>query len=40
MITEITKSQLLTYRLGQLREDGRATSAQISMVKETMWKWL
>ena len=41
MITEITKSQLLTYRLGQLREEGRATSAQISMVpKEIMWKWL
>jgi glutaryl-CoA dehydrogenase len=33
MITEITKAQLLTYRLGQLREDGRATTAQISMAK-------
>ncbi len=33
MITEITKAQLLTYRLGQLRNDGRATSAQISMAK-------
>ena len=33
MITEITKAQLLTFRLGQLREDGRATSAQISMAK-------
>lgn len=33
MITEITKAQLLTYRLGQLRDEGRATSAQISMAK-------
>jgi glutaryl-CoA dehydrogenase len=33
MITEITKAQLLTHRLGQLREEGRATSAQISMAK-------
>ena len=33
MITEITKAQLLTYRLGQLKNDGRATSAQISMAK-------
>lgn len=33
MITEITKAQLLTFRLGQLREAGRATSAQISMAK-------
>ncbi len=33
MITEITKAQLLTYRLGTLRNDGRATSAQISMAK-------
>jgi glutaryl-CoA dehydrogenase len=33
MITEITKAQLLTHRLGQLREEGRATSPQISMAK-------
>ena len=33
MITEITKAQLLTLRLGQLRNEGRATSAQISMAK-------
>ena len=33
MVTEITKAQLLTFRLGQLREEGRATSAQISMAK-------
>jgi glutaryl-CoA dehydrogenase len=33
MITEITKAQFLTFRLGQLREAGTATSAQISMAK-------
>ncbi len=33
MITEITKAQLLTWRLGTLRNEGRATSAQISMAK-------
>lgn len=33
MITEITKAQLLTLRLGQLRDSGKATSAQISMAK-------
>jgi len=33
MLTEITKAQWLTFRLGQLRNEGRATSAQISMAK-------
>src|SRR5690625_445757 len=33
MITEITKAQLLTFRLGQLRNEDKATSAQISMAK-------
>ena len=33
MITEITKAQLLALRLGQLKNQGRATSAQISMAK-------
>ncbi|MGG6229759.1 acyl-CoA dehydrogenase family protein [Tenacibaculum sp. SDUM215027] len=33
MITEITKAQLLTWRLGVLKNEGRATSAQISMAK-------
>ena len=33
MITEITKAQLLTWRLGTLRNEGKATSAQISMAK-------
>jgi len=33
MITEITKAQLLTLRLGQLRNEDRASSAQISMAK-------
>jgi len=33
MITEITKAQLLTYRLGQLKNENRATPQQISMAK-------
>jgi glutaryl-CoA dehydrogenase len=33
MITEITKAQLLAWRLGTLKNEGRATSAQISMAK-------
>lgn len=33
MITEITKGQLLVWRLGQLRDQNRATPAQISMAK-------
>lgn len=33
MVTEITKAQLLCYRLGQLRNEGKATSVQISMAK-------
>lgn len=33
MITEITKAQLLAFRLGQLKNEGKATSAQISMAK-------
>ncbi|HEX9981290.1 MAG TPA: acyl-CoA dehydrogenase family protein [Flavobacterium sp.] len=33
MITEITKAQLLTWRLGVLRNEGKATSSQISMAK-------
>lgn len=33
MITEITKSQLLALRLGQLKNEGKATTAQISMAK-------
>ena len=33
MITEITKAQLLTFRLGQLKNEGRTSSAQISMAK-------
>ena len=33
MLTEITKAQLLTFRLGQLRNDGKATTGQISMAK-------
>jgi glutaryl-CoA dehydrogenase len=33
MLTEITKAQLLTWRLGVLRNEGKATTAQISMAK-------
>ncbi len=33
MITEITKAQFLTWRLSTLRNEGKATSAQISMAK-------
>lgn len=33
MITEITKAQLLTWRLGVLKNENRATTAQISMCK-------
>ncbi|MEY8019293.1 acyl-CoA dehydrogenase family protein [Muriicola sp. SD30] len=33
MVTEITKAQLLAFRLGQLKNEGRATTAQISMAK-------
>lgn len=33
MITEITKAQMLTWRLGTLANEGRATPAQISMAK-------
>ena len=33
MITEITKAQLLAWRLGTLKNEGNATSAQISMAK-------
>ena len=33
MLTEITKAQLVTWRLGKLMDEGRATAAQISMAK-------
>ena len=33
MLTEITKAQLLNLRLGQLMNEGRATTAQISLAK-------
>jgi glutaryl-CoA dehydrogenase len=33
MLTEITKAQLLTWRLGVLMNEGRATPAQISLAK-------
>jgi glutaryl-CoA dehydrogenase len=33
MLTEITKAQLLNWRLGSLMDEGKATTAQISMAK-------
>jgi glutaryl-CoA dehydrogenase len=33
MLTEITKAQLLAWRLGTLKNEGKATTAQISMAK-------
>lgn len=33
MITEITKAQLMAWRLGRLMDEGRATPAQVSMAK-------
>lgn len=33
MLTEITKAQLLNWRLGKLMDDGKATTPQISMAK-------
>jgi glutaryl-CoA dehydrogenase len=33
MLTEITKAQLMAWRLGTLKNEGRATSQQISMAK-------
>lgn len=33
MITEITKAQLLAFRLGQLKNEDKASTAQISMAK-------
>ena len=33
MLTEITKAQLVNWRLGKLMDEGKATSAQISLAK-------
>jgi glutaryl-CoA dehydrogenase len=33
MLTDITKAQLLNWRLGKLMEEGKATTAQISLAK-------
>jgi glutaryl-CoA dehydrogenase len=33
MLSEITKAQLLVWRLGKLKEEGKATTAQISLAK-------
>src|SRR5712675_2279270 len=33
MLTEITKAQLITYRLGRLKDEGKLTPVQVSMAK-------
>ena len=33
MLTEITKAQLLCWKLGKLMDQGKATTAQISLAK-------
>jgi glutaryl-CoA dehydrogenase len=33
MLTEITKGQLLNWRLGKLMDEGKATTPQISLAK-------
>jgi glutaryl-CoA dehydrogenase len=33
MLTEITKAQLICWRLGKLKDEGKATTAQISLAK-------
>ena len=33
MLTEITKAQLVVWRLGQLMDEGKATTQQISLAK-------
>jgi len=33
MLTEKNKAQLITFRISQIRNDGKATSTQISMAK-------
>ena len=35
MLTEITKAQLLNWKLGLLMEEGKATTPQISMAKRS-----
>ena len=35
MLTAITQAQLLAYRIGQLKNEGKATSTQISMAKRS-----
>ena len=33
MLTEITKAQLVVWRLGKLMDEGKATTSQISLAK-------
>jgi glutaryl-CoA dehydrogenase len=39
MLTEITKGQLLAYQLGRMKDDGKATPAQISLAKRNNVYW-
>lgn len=39
MFTEITKGQLLALHLGRLKDQGKATPAQISMAKMNNVSW-
>jgi glutaryl-CoA dehydrogenase len=39
MVTEITKGQLLAYRLGRLKDEGRATFEMVSMAKRNNVAW-
>ena len=39
MVTEITKGQLLCYRLGRLKESGKLTPQQVSLAKRNCVYW-
>ncbi|MSR46835.1 MAG: acyl-CoA dehydrogenase [Planctomycetes bacterium] len=39
IVTEITKAQLLAWRLGRLKEAGKATHSQVSMAKRNNVGW-
>lgn len=39
MVTEITKGQMLAYRLGRLKDEGRATFEMVSMAKRNNVSW-
>jgi glutaryl-CoA dehydrogenase len=39
MLTEITKAQLLAWRLGRLKDESKLHFAQTSMARETTFVW-